>query len=1202
MRIAAIDLPLRLVEARRSGQLVIFVGAGVSRPAPSSLPDFKGLVTEVAEGALEPKEGEPSDHFLGRLAQHGIHVHERATRILSRPDSIANELHHLLVEIFLRPEDLRIVTTNFDRHFEPVIAARWPSASIDIYSAPALPVGSRVSGLVYVHGILGKYPHDMVLTDGDFGRAYLTEGWARRFLKDVFTSYDVLFVGYSHQDIVLSYLARGLPVTSNKVRFALTGDGDPEHWRFLGITPIEYDSADNHAALLETLRGWRDLEGRGALSHEREVQQLVARPAQALTEQEHDYLLFCLSDPRLAQFFYRHAHDPTWLTWAAERSILLPLFSYTEDFNTGAEAAEWFAREPLSARGEVSRGIAQKARHLSWRLWSAIAHSIWQALEGNVPCEAAQCAAQWLTILERHDNASFGDEIIAYWLRHLSAEGHTFLALQLFEYLTRPVGLAEHGIRSREDGSLEGALLPTVKIRGDRHWLQEAWATLFSPNLGLFARHLVPLTFAHLQQAHVLLRSQGVASDGWDPLAYSRPAIEVHEQNAQGLHEAFGVLIDAAREALDWLVCENPVLARHYIEVGLSIEAPLVRRLCIHSLGRHPDVSANAKIAAVVERGWLGQWLLRHETFQLLRGSYKESGPTLRRRLLRAAEGTIIGPQQAADGDAEDTLMERQHFELFTLLKWLEATDPSCQQVKAALRRIQRRYPDFPVREHSDFGHWSHGVQTVQTVSPVPLDTLLRLEAIDWIGEYTKVMMAKRDVLAFDDPLQGFLLETEKAVVQDFNWGFRLLQALAALEMWDHSVWHYVLRSWARQAVTEFQWNSLLSFIRQHEELFRHASDVADVLLRRLENRESVATGAMVAQAFSLAEALWEAVGPDDTNDDQPINDWVQYGIDRAGGKLGLFAVHALSRLRAIQEDEWKGIPDQMRPLLEKMADAGADSSPLGRVMLCSQLHFFFGIDAEWTRNTLFPLFDWSRERHVAVQAWHGFLIWGRATRPLLADFMPYVIQTFDYLADLTGQRQRFSELLAWMAYTSESNPVDAGWIREYLRKSAPEDRKKWASSIGSVLDSIDEAQRRGVWEAWLRKYIELRLNSEAQIGDDEWRAVTRWSLRLGDVLPEIVALLVKHPAKSDPRDIFYYRLREQGDLLRHPEALADLLYYLLAAEERIYHHCRYVEEIVEALIDTDVSRAKLLSLAERLGELGCADAQRLAARIYPKV
>ena len=64
----------------------------------------------------------------------------------------------------------------------------------------------------------------MVLTDADFGRAYLTEGWARRFLVELFRQFTVLFVGYGHNDTVMNYLARALPESDVAKRFALTGE------------------------------------------------------------------------------------------------------------------------------------------------------------------------------------------------------------------------------------------------------------------------------------------------------------------------------------------------------------------------------------------------------------------------------------------------------------------------------------------------------------------------------------------------------------------------------------------------------------------------------------------------------------------------------------------------------------------------------------------------------------------------------------------------------------------------------------------------------------------------------------------------------------------------------------------------------------------------------------------------------------------
>lgn len=1137
MRIGPVDLPLDLIESRRAGRLAVFAGAGVSKPSPSNLPGFEALVTQIAEGSL-PKDGEPSDQFLGRLAEDGVPIHERATRILDRADSRPSNLHHLLVELFPHPKDVRIVTTNFDRHFESALSNRWPDAAPAVFAAPALPMGSRFSGLTYLHGRLGRDPGDLVLTDSDFGRAYLTEGWARRFLRDLFAAYDVLFVGYSHQDVVLSYLARGLPSRGDRVRFALTRIGQPERWRSLRITPIEYDPANHHIALRDALRGWLDLEGQGALRHERKIQQLVERSPEALAEQDEDYLLFCLRDPKLAQFFYRHAHDAGWLTWADERSVLALILNHPDEEDSRVDvAAQWFARDPLSARGEAAREIAHKARSLHWRLWNEIAHSIWMALDSeNVTREAADHAARWLTVLERHGDAGLGSDVIDYWLQHLSPEEHTFLAIHLWAYLTRPIARGEPGL-GLSDGRPRWKLQPAVKIRGDRTWLSQAWSTLFAPNLHVFARHLAPLIVGYLHEAHLLLRSQGVASDHLDSLSYGRAAIEPHEQNDHGAHEAFDVLIDAARDVLDWLIREEPAIAGHYIEAGFSASSPLVRRLSIYGLARDPRVRADRKIVTAVERGWLKEWALRHETYLLLRESYKASGQFARRRLIRASERAFLEDESATD-DAAESMRAAKH-EFFNLLVWLEKSDPSCALVAAALTRVRREYPDFEVRDQPDFSHWSYGVHSVRTVSPVALAELLQLEGQEWLAEFDKVTAAKRDPLVFEDPIGGFLEETDKAAAQDFAWSLRLAQDLCVKALWDHPAWHYLLRSWAGQPLAEAEWNQLLSLLRKNEELLRHATGIADVLQRRIENRDLPATEEIVAHGFELAETLWPMLGPETGEKTEEIADWVQFGLNKAGGKLGLLAVYALSRIRSIHGEEWKGIPPRFRPLLERMAAASGESSPLARVMLAGRLPFFFGIDAEWTRANLLPLFNWSRDLQAAEQAWHGFLTWGRPTRELLPEFMPYVTQTFDHLAALKHERRRFSEQLAKIAYRASQDPLEAGWIREYLRKATPEDRKAWASTLGSILRELNPEERRGLWDRWLRLYLEFRLESGIPIEDGEWAATIRWSFSLAEVLPAVVELLARRPAPSHAtRDVIYYELRKQEEFLQHPEAV----------------------------------------------------------------
>jgi|SRR5579862_8904508 len=255
MLIKTIDFPQEVLRAQRDGTLVVFAGAGVSMPPPSSLPHFGGLARQIGQGASPMQVGETEDQYLGRLHNdgRGIQVHELAARILLKPDSKPTELHSLLLQLFRRGP-VRLVTTNFDPHFPT--AARALGLDVPIHTAPALPLGDDFEGIVFLHGSAALAPRRIVLTDGDFGKAYLTYGWAARFLLHLFTTYTVLFVGYSHNDVVMRYLARGLPPDNRNRRFAFAARGQDAIWRTYGITPLHYDlrAWDNeHLAITESV-------------------------------------------------------------------------------------------------------------------------------------------------------------------------------------------------------------------------------------------------------------------------------------------------------------------------------------------------------------------------------------------------------------------------------------------------------------------------------------------------------------------------------------------------------------------------------------------------------------------------------------------------------------------------------------------------------------------------------------------------------------------------------------------------------------------------------------------------------------------------------------------------------------------------------------------------------------------------------------
>lgn len=66
MRFGALDIPASVLDALEEDRLVVFAGAGVSSPPPSSLPTFEELANQIGTGA-KPREEKAIDRYLGRL-------------------------------------------------------------------------------------------------------------------------------------------------------------------------------------------------------------------------------------------------------------------------------------------------------------------------------------------------------------------------------------------------------------------------------------------------------------------------------------------------------------------------------------------------------------------------------------------------------------------------------------------------------------------------------------------------------------------------------------------------------------------------------------------------------------------------------------------------------------------------------------------------------------------------------------------------------------------------------------------------------------------------------------------------------------------------------------------------------------------------------------------------------------------------------
>lgn len=327
MLLGGVQIPAEVLTAWEERRLVIFTGAGTSIAAPSGLPNFLDLAAQVArkvQSPLDPAaEGwrDQLDSFLDVLNEgEGVDVHRLVQGIVTEPGSRPNANHDALARIAAK-YSTRLVTTNYDLHLETALSAHH-EGRLDVFRAPAMPLGDDFDGLVYLHGSAQDDPRRLVVTDRDFSSAYFHSAWAARFLERMFRKYVVLFVGYSHSDVVMKYLGLGLGPESK--RFVITDDPDNAIWRRLRVTALEYPT-DRHEVLTSCLVEWATFGGMGLLDHRLRLRELLSTASDPAPDEE-SYLEDSLGREDRVRFFCEFATDKYWLEWAAKREPFRKLF------------------------------------------------------------------------------------------------------------------------------------------------------------------------------------------------------------------------------------------------------------------------------------------------------------------------------------------------------------------------------------------------------------------------------------------------------------------------------------------------------------------------------------------------------------------------------------------------------------------------------------------------------------------------------------------------------------------------------------------------------------------------------------------------------------------------------------------------------------------------------------------------------------
>ncbi|MHC2570002.1 SIR2 family protein [Rhizobium leguminosarum] len=654
-------VPDELVQQLEEDRVVSFCGAGIS--AGGGLPGFRDLVEHCYDelSVPVPAKNDPMwgwpDRMLGSLEID--FPDQMRQKVVARLDLPATDLamHRALLKLArLRnsTDGYRLVTTNFDLFFEQAKANM--ALDVGFHSAPILPIprndhSASWRSIVYLHGRLqpGEGNQHLVLTSADFGRAYLTDAWAARFVARLFAEFTVLFIGYSLNDPVLRYMTDAFAAEDATTRRGFkrspayifvphkgTQPPDPKSYRQRQLEPIFYREAYHHRALKNTLLEWAKARTDYLASIGSIVRRNGPRLPSALTPSTSSNLVWAICsrpDQGLGARFFADLTPPAPVEWLAqfeERDTQVQK-AYAQDVELAAKEGRdrpmapqlhieaLFPHDTSSMKseplGEVSLHLARWfCQHLeskwlvSWTLAKLdqrrrphphLRYLIHNRL-GRSPNIAQGYVASWRIVSGEGGWARNTHE--AFPWSYLSDDTSSFMNSSWFlselKAALRPSLRLEASYRLVNGDVVDGNDIRTIVDAAVVFSYNDVGLVLDqlddSPTAQQFWSEGLDWLTNLLQEVLTLYSIVGRADANSDPTVLGRPSIVPHAQNAQ--KHGWQRIYDFVWKGWIAVDAASGVDSRYWIERWRRIPYPGFRRLVIAAVGHSRHFSAVEKL------------------------------------------------------------------------------------------------------------------------------------------------------------------------------------------------------------------------------------------------------------------------------------------------------------------------------------------------------------------------------------------------------------------------------------------------------------------------------------------------------------------------------------------------------------------------------------------------------------------------------
>ena len=1049
---------------------------------------------------------------------------------------------------------------------------------------------------------------DLVVSSGDFGRAYLTERWAARFVGELFSNYTVCFVGYSIDDPVLRYMTDALAADrllgESPLEMFVFGSYSKgkkneraNEWKAKNVTPILYREYRRHWYLHKTLRAWAETYRDGISGKEIIVTTHAGSHPTKSTEEENfvDRMLWALSD-----------------------SSGLPAKRFADlDPVPPLEWMETFSEDNYS-QGDLSRFGVQPNSERNDPLKFSLIHR-----------PSPYTHAPWMTLVDEGATGSEWDKVmfhLARWLmRHLDDP-------KLLLWLTRHGGQIRRQFRAwinqrlkeldqfERDGNTDelNHIRDNAPHAIPRPMMRVLWRLLLAGRM-----QLTGPGFRHSALGDILQWQNRFEHDGLtvalrlelrDMLT---PRLSLREPISWDLDRGDAVRQECLNDLVDWKIVlsvdnvhpalenlyQNPrwvealpdlldafsVLLRDSMDLARKLGGADDRR--DRSYIYEPSIAAHARnvhlqdwtaLIELTRDAWLATAEIAPKRARRIAENWSTTPYPVFRRLafFAATQEGAIPPQQALDWLLADDhwwlwSMETER-EVLCLLVGLSA-DLGAESL-ARLERVILTGPPRPMyKDDLEPEDWVSIMEEQIWLRLAKMDAVRVVLGTDAKAKLNEVSLRHPEWQLEPDGSDEFSITAGGsgdrrrlvAVPRRRRELVAWLKQNPGTDVLQNDDWTQccqdvfpviacALCALARDNIwPTARWRQALLVWSDERLIKRSWRYMAPVLAEG--SRDQLRPLAQVichwlqkvAQALDPDEVLFfrlcQAMLKLDCWDDANVDedDPVTHAINHPVGYVTDAMLYWWTRSPL---KDGQGLPKRLRRVFAELCNVRVGSFRHGRVLLASRVITLFRVDDQWTARHLLPLFDWNRSEAEARAAWNGFLWSPRFYRPLVESIKEPFLATASYYGVLDRKGAQYAAVL-----TTAALDVGDTFTEQELAEATealPEDGLRYvAESLVRALEAAGK-QCEQYWSNRVRPYMRSVWPNELdrktpQISE----CLSRLCIAAGNAFPEALQE-VRHWLQP-PRYLGHLmrQLKESQVCSKFPEHAVDFLGLVIGDE-----------------------------------------------------